>query len=319
MTESAYDRRAMIASRPRSSLAFVGAGLMALLLVPGRAAGAQEAAATEQVDGAMFRASAFGEDLTNSDALALLREMEELVERALASSREAEGAVSVAQVREVADHTFEMVWGQPSGLGAAGAGEVAELGWKEHWQVTGAEFDLDFVERLGTEPPRITDPRALGVMGRGRAVRGRLEVIGGGSVQAYWEPEDPADRALASLNNVIGWTYLTTGIKSREVQPRVSLTHLWDAPREFWQSTAVTGWLAEAYAQAVNILKTDYAEDVAEARAHVAGLTGLLEKVLDGEDADGDGEVTATAMEGGLRAAVRAAEGRLLAGAEVRP
>ena len=94
-----------------------------------------------------------------------------------------------------------------------------------------------------------------------------LEVIGGGSVQAYWEPEEPADRALASLNNVIGWTYMTTGIKVREIQPRVSLTHLWDAPREFWHSTAVTGWLAEAYAQAVNILKTDYEDDVAEAPA----------------------------------------------------
>ena len=42
--------------------------------------------------------------------------------------------------------------------------EVARLGWKERWQVSGDEFDPNFVRRLGAQPPRITDPRALAAM-----------------------------------------------------------------------------------------------------------------------------------------------------------
>ena len=60
--------------------------------------------------------------------------------------------------------------------------------------------------------------------------------------------------------------YVTGGLKGTEVQPRISLTHVWDAPPEFWNSSADTGWMAEAYPQAINILRTDYAGDVAEAR-----------------------------------------------------
>jgi hypothetical protein len=82
---------------------------------------------------------------------------------------------------------------------------------------------------------------------------------------------------------------------------------VWDAPAEFWQSSADTGWLDEVFAQAANILKTDYANDVAEARRHAAGMSELLQKVLSGVDADKDGKVEPKMMEGGLNAALEAA------------
>ena len=100
---------------------------------------------------------------------------------------------------------------------------------------------------------------------------------------------------------------MSEGLKGNEMQPRVSLTYLWDAPAEFWQSSADTGWLDEVFAQAVNILKTDYGTDVAEARKHAAGMTELLQRVLNGVDADKNGTIEPTMMEGGLNAAVRAA------------
>ena len=63
----------------------------------------------------------------------------------------------------------------------------------------------------------------------------------------------------------------------------------------------------EVFAQAVNILKTDYGTDVAEARKHAAGMSELLEKVLNGVDADKNGTVEPKMMEGGLNTALRAA------------
>src|SRR5690606_4099576 len=86
------------------------------------------------------------------------------------------------------------------------------------------------------------------------------------------------------------------------VQPRISLTHMWDAPAAFWNSTADTGWLYEAEAQAINILKTDYGTDVGEAREHAAGMTQLLQRAVDGVDANRNGTVEPARMEGGLRA-----------------
>lgn len=279
-----------------------------LLLQPARLA-AQDAAADDAPEVGMSRASAFGEDLSEAEALDLLREMVSLAQGALEATRAAEeDASSVAGVKLAAERAFQAVWGLPSGITEGGTPEVAAWGWKERWQVTGGEFDPDFVERLGEAPPVVTDPLALGIMGRGRAVQGRLEARGGGSVQAFWEPAGPLDEALASLNNVVGWTYLTTGRKIREVQPRFSLTHLWDAPKGFWQSTADTGWIHEVHAQAVNILKTHYGDDQEEVRRHLADLSALLEKVLAGVDRDGDGAVRPLAMEGGLEAALAAAE-----------
>ena len=88
----------------------------------------------------------------------------------------------------------------------------------------------------------------------------------------------------------------------------MDLTHQWDAPSAFWLSTADTGWLHEVYAQALNILKTDYEDDVATAREHAAAMTRLLEKTLTGFDADEDGSVEPTMMEGGLNTALQHAE-----------
>jgi hypothetical protein len=261
--------------------------------------------------------SKWGAGLSNAEAGTLLQEMRGLAEQALAASRAAEQASTVAEVKAAADRVFQAVWGLPSGVMGDGTAEVRQHGWKTHWQVTGAEFDPKWIERYGTSPPEFTDPRQLGIMGRGRAVRGRLEQISSGSSKAMVARDQPVDGALASLNNVIGWTYITVGLKVTEVQPRISLTHVWDAPSEFWNSSADTGWLPEAYAQAINILKTDYDGDIAEARRHAAGMTELLDKVLNGVDADGNGIVEPGPMEGGLEAALGALRGGLPSGSRL--
>jgi hypothetical protein len=103
---------------------------------------------------------------------------------------------------------------------------------------------------------------------------------------------------------VIGWTYITTGLKVREVQPRISLTHVWDAPPAFWNSTADTGWLYEVQAQAINILKTNYGNDVEEARRHAADLVNLIDRVITGVNANENGRIESIVMEGGLDAAL---------------
>lgn len=240
--------------------------------------------------------SMFGTRLSRAEARALLGEMRQMTEQALATSRAAEQAASVAEIKNAAGQVLQAVWGvAPGRPEGSGTGEIAVPGWKERWQVTGAEWGGGFAERYGTAPPRVTDPRQLGIMGRGRAVRGHL-----GQTRA-------AEPVVASLNNVIGWTYITEGLKVRENQPRISLTYVWDAPSEFWQSSADTGWLDEVYSQAANILKTNYNNDVAEARRHAAGMTELLQKVLAGVDADKSGTVEPKMMEGGLHAALQAA------------
>ena len=253
--------------------------------------------------------SVFGANLTKAEARALLGEMQQLTEQALATSRAAEQAASVADAKTAADKVLQTVWGAATGRGEGNASEIRVPGWKERWQVTGAEWDSSYYKRLGTAAPRITDPRQLGAMGRGRAVRGRLWRITRGDLAGTAADSATAAKVFASLSNVIGWTYISEGLKGREMQPRISLTYMWDAPSEFWQSTADTGWLDEVFAQAVNILKTDYGNDVAEARKHAAGMSELLQKVLNGVDADKNGTVEPKMMEGGLNAAVRAAGG----------
>jgi hypothetical protein len=252
--------------------------------------------------------SKFGESLSTAEARALLGEMQQLTEQALAASRAAEQAASVADVRSGADRVLQLVWGSATSRGeGTGATEINVPGWKERWQVTGGEWSPAFARRLGTAAPRFTDPRQLGTMGRGRAVRGRLMQLTTGNLANPTAAKSPTEQAVASLSNVIGWTYITDGLKGNESQPRISLTYVWDAPAEFWQSSSDTGWLDEVYAQAANILKTDYGTDVAEARRHAAGMSELLQKVLNGVDADKNGTVEPKMMEGGLNAAVRAA------------
>jgi hypothetical protein len=249
--------------------------------------------------------STFGANLERSDARKLLGEMQQLTQQALATSRSAEKASSVADVKAAAGKVIAMVWGSAAARGEGNTAELTVPGWKERWQVTGAEWSPSYAKRLGTAQPMITAPRQLGVMGRGRAVRGRLTHFVFDSAAS--PAREQAKQVFASINNVIGWTYIGEGLKGNEMQPRISLTYMWDAPPEFWQSDADTGWLDAVFAQASNILKTDYGTDVAEARKHAAGMTELLQRVLNGVDADKNGTIEPKMMEGGLNAAVRAA------------
>ncbi|HEX6069881.1 MAG TPA: hypothetical protein VFZ18_08655 [Longimicrobiaceae bacterium] len=285
-------------------------GFRSALLAAALAAAALPAGAQEQprpVTPDRPTMSDFGKSLSASQAGGLLAEMGQLADEAIAASRAAETAGSVAEVKAGASRVLEAVWGQAPGVSGAEPAEVARLGWKERWQVSGDEFDANFVRRLGAQPPRITDPRALGMVGRGRAVRGHLEELVEGEAAATGARREAAEATLASLNDVIGWTHITRGYKGREVQPRISLTHEWDAPPAFWNSTADTGWLFEAEAQAINIVKTDYGTDIAEARQHAAAMTELLQRVKEGVDANRNGTVEAVRMEGGLNAALAAA------------
>lgn len=280
----------------------------ALLAATATGADAQEAQQAEApVTPDRPTMSDFGKDLDDGEAGALLAQMNDLLTQALEASREAEGAGSVAEVKEGAARVVEVIWGIDPGVSGAEASDVERLGWKERWQVSGAEFDPNFVERLGAEAPRITDPGELGIVGRGRAVRARLEELSDSTSDASGAVRAAAGRALASLNNVIGWTHITRGYKGREVQPRISLTHMWDAPPAFWNSTADTGWLYEAEAQAINILKTDYGTELDMAREHAAAMTQLLQDAMQGHDADESGSVEPVRMEGGLAAAVNEA------------
>lgn len=284
-------------------------GLRPALLAAALAAAALPAGAQEQprpVTPDRPTMSDFGTSLSAAQAGALLAEMGQLADQAIAASRAAETAGSVAEVKAGASRVLEAVWGLAPGVSGAEPSEVARLGWKERWQVSGDEFDPNFVRRLGAQPPQITDPRQLGMVGRGRAVRGHLEQLVEGEAATTGARREAAEATLASLNDVIGWTHITRGYKGREVQPRISLTHEWDAPTAFWNSTADTGWLFEAEAQAINIVKTDYGTDVAEARQHAAAMTELLQRVREGVDANRNGTVEAVRMEGGLNAALAA-------------
>ena len=307
----------MVNLRVRARLPLTVLPGLAMLLVasPAAAQGESGAPAAAKVATAADSAkepglhpkSAFGTTLSRAEAHALLGEMQQLTGQALARSRAAERAASVAEVKAAAGDVLQAVWGSAAARGEGNFAEIRVPGWKERWQVNGGEWAPSYAKRLGTAAPKFTDPRQLGVMGRGRAVRGRLMNIP--ADRPIGAPGDTSARAqvVASISNVIGWTYMSEGLKGNEMQPRVSLTYLWDAPAEFWQSSADTGWLDEVFAQAVNILKTDYGTDVAEARKHAAGMSELLEKVLSGVDADKNGTVEAKMMVGGLNTALRAA------------
>jgi len=236
-----------------------------------------------------------------------LRAIKQLAEEALEASRAAETAATVAAVKTHADAVFETVWGLPSGLTEGHKGAEAVHGWTTRWQVTNADFDAAFAQRYGSTPPAVTDPAHLGIAGRGRHVRAQLQAV----LDAENAPEaqkNHAGHVIASLNNVIGWMKMDDGVTKAERQPRVDLTREWDAPSSFWLSTADTGWLYEVYAQALNMLKTDYAEDVALARQHATAMTKLIEKCLNGVDADSDGTVKPAMMEGGLHTVLQHAQ-----------
>ncbi len=236
-----------------------------------------------------------------------LQAIKQLSEQAMQASRAAEQAAIVADVKAHADAVFETVWGLRSGLADGSKGAAAIHGWKTRWQVDNAAFDEGFAGRYGTKPPEVEDPAQLGIVGRGRHAR-KLLLATLDSDGATDAQKRHAGHVIAALNNVIGWMKMDDGVTKAERQPRVDLTRQWDAPSAFWLSTADTGWLHEVYAQALNILKTDYQDDLATARQHAAAMTRLLEKTLTGIDADDDGSVEPVMMEGGLNTALQHAE-----------
>lgn len=227
-----------------------------------------------------------------------LEAIRQQTEQALAASRAAEQAASVAAVKQQADRVVAAVWGAPSGLAEEGAWGAAQAhGWKTRWQVDTDDFELETPEKFGVAPPAITDPARLGIIGRGRHVR-----------QLLWAMAEDGNvhvgHVVASLSNVIGWMRIGYAA-SRGGMPRVDLTYQWDAPSAFWLSTADTGWMLDVYAQALNILKTDYEGDLATARRHAADLARLIEKALSGVDANENGAIEPAMMEGGLNTALQ--------------
>ena len=244
---------------------------------------------------------------SSDDIGAHLTAIKQLSDQAIAASRAAEQAATVADVKTHADAVFETVWGVGSGLADGSTGAAAIHGWKTRWQVDNSEFDEGFAARYGTKPPAVADPAQLGIVGRGRYARKLLLATMDDDAAADAQKRH-AGHVVASLNNVIGWMKMDDGVTKAERQPRVDLTREGDAPSDFWLSTADTGWLHEVYAQALNILKTDYEGNIATAREHAAAMTRLLEKTLSGIDADGDGSVAPAMMEGGLNTALQHAQ-----------
>ena len=232
-----------------------------------------------------------------------MMDMKRMLQEAVTLSEQAASASDVAGVKAKADEVFALVWGMPSGKEAGDAtGAVSIHGWKTRWQVDNSQFDEAFAERNGVIPPEITDPAALGIMGRGRALRlALLNEMDRAEISE--ETKSHLEAAVASLNNIIGWMKIDDGVTKGERQPRVDLTREWDAPSEFWLSTADTGWLPEVYSQAINILKVDYQNNVEEARSHAKAMHELAVRCLEGLDANEDGKVMPAQMEGGFEAA----------------
>ena len=216
----------------------------------------------------------------------LLREAEADAAGALRSRR-------LGDLKAEVDRVYAAVWGLPSGIRQGGA--TAMHGWKTRWQARFTEFDPAYGARYGDEPAALEDAAMLGVVGLGRDIRRQLDDRNG------------TEDVVASLNNVIGWMRLDDGVTKAERQPRIDLTYLWDADQAFWLSDADTGWIFMVQAQALNILKTDYAGDLALARGHVRDLQRLIRQCLEGLDHDGDGRIGSGAMEGGLLSALQVA------------
>lgn len=241
---------------------------------------------------------------SNAGIATQLTEINTLAEQVLAASEKAANAVSVDDVKIQADQVFSLIWGARSGRdGTQASGAVPIHGWKTRWQVDNSAFDEAFAGRYGVTPPEIADTDALGIMGRGRALRNLLQArLDNGDMSDSERMHTEA--VIASLNNVIGWMKMDDGVTKGERQPRVDLTREWDSPTEFWLSTADTGWIPEVFSQAINIMKVDYEGDVEEARLHAKGMVELARKVIEGVDADGNGSVEPVKMEGGMKATI---------------
>ena len=234
-------------------------------------------------------------DAQETDIGVHLSFIDRLLEEAYRESNAAESAAAIDLIKQHADAVFAAVWGQPSGIAGVSGGAAHMHGWKTRWQTTGEEFDENHVGRHGNTPPAIDNPALLGIMGRGRAAMALM-------LENSEEPH--MGHVMASLSNVIGWMRLDDGVTKGERQPRIDLTHVWDAPSRFWNTTADTGWLNEVFAQAINIIKTDYGADVSMAQSHAQAMTALIERCRTGMDEDGDGTVAPVMMEGGLDTAL---------------
>ncbi len=234
---------------------------------------------------------------SNNEIAMHLKAIDQLTNDALAASQKAETAASAADVKRQADIVFSSIWGITSGLadGAIGAEKVHD--WKSRWQSDTDDFELETPEKFGVLPAAVTDPALMGIVGRGRYVRDLIKVQAEAG-NAHFQ------HTFAALNNVIGWQRMDYA-DARGGMPRVDLTSQWDAPSGFWLSSADTGWIFDAYTQALNILKTSYGDDVASARQHAAGMTQLLERVRAGLDANGNNTVEPAMMEGGLDTALQ--------------
>ena len=240
----------------------------------------------------------------SNDIGAHLQAMLAASDDALSASKSAENASDVQSVKAQIDRVFSSVWGTSSGLSAGNIhGAENVRGWKTRWQTSYGAFDENFAKQYGNAPPSVGDIDQLGMEGRGRFVR-KLIVKARDKQDASNPNHDILDGLVASLNNVIGWQRMNDGVTKAERQPRVDLTYQWDAPQSFWNSSADSGWLFEVYAQASNILKTEYDGDLALAKKHAHDLTLLIEKYRNGVDADGDGNISPAMMEGGLLTAM---------------
>ena len=224
-----------------------------------------------------------------------LKAIDQLLTAAHTASVAAESATDIVAIKKYADEVFSAVWGHPSGLAGGAMGAAHAHGWKTRWQTTGEEFDENHVQRHGNAPPAVTDVTQLGIMGRGRAAIAGL----------ITEADAPHyQHVIASLSNVIGWMRLDDGVTKGERQPRIDLTHVWDAPSRFWNTTADTGWLGEVFAQSINILKIHYGDDVQLAQSHARAMTQLIESCRHGMDENEDGAIAPAMMEGGLDTAL---------------
>lgn len=182
-------------------------------------------------------------------------------------------ADTVEGVKEHAEHVYELIMGVSSG----GSGHV--LGWEERWYPQSADVP--------------------GLDAKARYARELIQVL-------IDDPSSSNDVKLhgqfviESLNNVVGWMIHGTGRKSGTLQPRQNLTYVWDAPTEFWLSTADTGWVHEISSQALNIIRVNYAGDVEEARKHAEAMIPMMERVFEGAETDADTLQWAYMMRGGL-------------------
>jgi hypothetical protein len=213
------------------------------------------------------------------------------------SALDATQASSLAALKHYVDEVFAAVWGHGSEL-TVGSGAVRQLGWRERWQTSYTHFDAAFVERYGRAPAQVTDPAELGVLGRERYARHQI------LSQLNTHENSSHGRLLAGLNNVIGWQRLDDGVTKAERQPRIDLTYLWDAEQDFWRSEADTGWLFTVAAQAINILKTDYDNDLTLAQTHARSLILLLDRCINDVDTNNNGRIDPIPGEAGIETAM---------------